>query len=123
MPILCNCHSRSRMCLESFGFELDPSVILYECLGFHYYNCLQMNAFCAVGDSGTLPKKSSSFTSIGHPFPAFCIRTSNERPEAFDKGCFALSGIDTVGLLQSVDVAVSLIRDNRPGIPVPGYVD
>ena len=123
MPILYSCHPRSRKRLEASGFKLDPRVIQHEPLGFHDYNCLQMNAFCVVSDSGTLPEESSFFTSIGHPFPAVCIRTSTERPEALDKGCFVLSGIDTIGLLQSVDVAVSLIRDGHPGIPVPDYVD
>ena len=123
MPILYSCHPRSRKRLEASGFKLDPRVIQHEPLGFHDYNCLQMNAFCVVSDSGTLPEESSFFTSVGHPFPAVCIRTSTERPEALDKGCFVLSGIDTLGLLQSVDVAVSLIRDGLPGIPVPDYVD
>ena len=123
MPILYSCHPRSRKRLEASGFKLDPRVIQHEPLGFHDYNCLQMNAFCVVSDSGTLPEESSFFTSVGHPFPAVCIRTSTERPEALDKGCFVLSGIDTVGLLQSVDIAVSLIRDGLPGIPVPDYVD
>ena len=123
MPILYSCHPRSRKRLEASGFKLDPRVIQHEPLGFHDYNCLQMNAFCVVSDSGTLPEESSFFTSIGHPFPAVCIRTSTERPEALDKGCFVLSGIDTKGLLQSVDIAVSLIRDGLPGIPVPDYVD
>ena len=123
MPILYSCHPRSRKRLEASGFKLDPRVIRHEPLGFHDYNCLQMNAFAVVSDSGTLPEESSFFTSIGHPFPAVCIRTSTERPEALDKGCFVLSGIDTIGLLQSVDVAVSLIRDGLPGIPVPDYVD
>ena len=123
MPILYSCHPRSRKRLEASGFKLDPRVIQHEPLGFHDYNCLQMNAFCVVSDSGTLPEESSFFTSAGHPFPAVCIRTSTERPEALDKGCFVLSGIDTKGLLQSVDVAVSLIRDGLPGIPVPDYVD
>ena len=123
MPILYSCHPRSRKRLESSGFQLDPRVIQHEPLGFHDYNCLQMNAFAVVSDSGTLPEESSFFTSVGHPFPAVCIRTSTERPEALDKGCFVLSGIDTQGLLQSVDIAVSLIRDGLPGIPVPDYVD
>ena len=123
MPILYSCHPRSRKRLEASGFQLDKRVIRHEPLGFHDYNCLQMNAFCVVSDSGTLPEESSFFTSVGHPFPAVCIRTSTERPEALDKGCFVLSGIDTKGLLQSVDVAVSLIRDGLPGIPVPDYVD
>ena len=123
MPILYSCHPRSRKRLEASGFQLDKRVIQHEPLGFHDYNCLQMNAFCVVSDSGTLPEESSFFTSIGHPFPAVCIRTSTERPEALDKGCFVLSGIDTKGLLQSVDLAVSLIQDGLPGIPVPDYVD
>ena len=123
MPILYSCHPRSKKRLEASGFKLDPRVIQHEPLGFHDYNCLQMNAFAVVSDSGTLPEESSFFTSVGHPFPAICIRTSTERPEALDKGCFVLSGIDTVGLLQSVDVAVALIRDGHPGIPVPDYVD
>ena len=123
MPILYSCHPRSRKRLEASGFKLDPRVIQHEPLGFHDYNCLQMNAFAVVSDSGTLPEESSFFTSVGHPFPAVCIRTSTERPEALDKGCFVLSGIDTVGLLQSVDVAVSLIKDGHQGIPVPDYVD
>jgi len=123
MPILYSCHPRSRNRLAASGFQLDPRVIQHEPLGFHDYNCLQMNAFAVVSDSGTLPEESSFFTSIGHPFPAVCIRTSTERPEALDKGCFVLSGIDTKGLLQSVDVAVELIKNNCPGIPVPDYVD
>ena len=123
MPILYSCHPRSRKRLEASGFKLDPRVIQHEPLGFHDYNCLQMNAFAVVSDSGTLPEESSFFTSVGHPFPAVCIRTSTERPEALDKGCFVLSGIDTEGLLQSVDTAVDLIRDGHPGIPVPDYVD
>ena len=123
MPILYSCHPRSRKRLESSGFQLDSRVIQHEPLGFHDYNCLQMNAFAVVSDSGTLPEESSFFTSVGHPFPAVCIRTSTERPEALDKGCFVLSGIDKKGLLQSVDVAVSLIKDGLPGIPVPDYVD
>ena len=123
MPILYSCHPRSRKRLEASGFKLDPRVIQHEPLGFHDYNCLQMNAFAVVSDSGTLPEESSFFTSIGHPFSAVCIRTSTERPEALDKGCFVLSGIDTKGLLQSVDVAVELIKDGNPGIPVPDYVD
>ncbi len=123
MPILYSCHPRSRKRLEASGFQLDKRVIQHEPLGFHDYNCLQMNAFAVVSDSGTLPEESSFFTSIGNPFPAVCIRTSTERPEALDKGCFVLSGIDTQGLLQSVDVAVSLIKDGLPGIPVPDYVD
>ncbi len=123
MPILYSCHPRSRKRLEASGFQLDKRVIQHEPLGFHDYNCLQMNAFAVVSDSGTLPEESSFFTSVGHPFPAVCIRTSTERPEALDKGCFVLSGIDTIGLLQSVDVAVELIKDGNHGIPVPDYVD
>ena len=123
MPILYSCHPRSRKRLEASGFQLDKRVIQHEPLGFHDYNCLQMNAFAVVSDSGTLPEESSFFTSVGHPFPAVCIRTSTERPEALDKGCFVLSGIDTKGLLQSVDVAVELIKNGQPGIPVPDYVD
>ena len=123
MPILYSCHPRSRKRLEASGFKLDSRVIQHEPLGFHDYNCLQMNAFCVVSDSGTLPEESSFFTSVGHPFPAVCIRTSTERPEALDKGCFVLSGIDTKGLLQSVDIAVELIKDGHHGIPVPDYVD
>ncbi len=123
MPILYSCHPRSRKRLEASGFQLDKRVIQHEPLGFHDYNCLQMNAFVVVSDSGTLPEESSFFTSIGKPFPAVCIRTSTERPEALDKGCFVLSGIDTKGLLQSVDVAVELIKNNEPGIPVPDYTD
>ncbi len=123
MPILYSCHPRSRKRLEASGFQLDKRVIQHEPLGFHDYNCLHMNAFCVVSDSGTLPEESSFFTSVGHPFPAVCIRTSTERPEALDKGCFVLSGIDTKGLLQSVDIAVELIKDGHHGIPVPDYVD
>lgn len=123
MPILYSCHPRSKKRLEASGFKLDKRVIQHEPLGFHDYNCLQMNAFAVVSDSGTLPEESSFFTSVGNPFPAVCIRTSTERPEALDKGCFVLSGIDTVGLLQSVDVAVELIKDGNHGIPVPDYVD
>lgn len=123
MPILYSCHPRSKKRLEASGFKLDRRVIQHEPLGFHDYNCLQMNAFAVVSDSGTLPEESSFFTSVGHPFPAVCIRTSTERPEALDKGCFVLSGIDTIGLLQSVDVAVELIKDGNHGIPVPDYVD
>lgn len=123
MPILYSCHPRSRKRLEASGFTLDPRVIAHEPLGFHDYNCLQMNAFCVVSDSGTLPEESSFYTSIGHPIPAVCIRTSTERPEALDKGCFVLSGIDTVGLLQSVDLAVEMVQNGDLGIPVPDYVD
>ena len=123
MPILYSCHPRSKKRLESSGFVLDKRVIQHEPLGFHDYNCLQMNAFCVVSDSGTLPEESSFFTSIGKPFPAVCIRTSTERPEALDKGCFILSGIDTTGLLQAVDLAVTLNADGQYGIPVPDYVE
>ena len=123
IPILYSCHPRSRKRLESSGFELDKRVIAHEPLGFHDYNCLQMNAFAVVSDSGTLPEESSFYISIGHPIPAVCIRTSTERPEALDKGCFVLSGIDTVGLLQSVDLAVEMVKNGDLGIPVPNYVD
>ena len=123
MPILYSCHPRSRKRLEASGFALDPRVIAHEPLGFHDYNCLQMNAFCVVSDSGTLPEESSFYTSIGRPIPAVCIRTSTERPDALDKGCFVLSGIDTVGLLQSVDLAVEMVKNGDLGIPVPDYVD
>ena len=123
MPILYSCHPRSRKRLESSGFKLDSRVIAHEPLGFHDYNCLQMNAFCVVSDSGTLPEESSYFTSIGNPFPAVCIRTSTERPEALDKACFILSGIDTEGLLQSVDLAVSMNKAGDYGIPVPDYIN
>ena len=123
MPILYSCHPRSRKRLEASGFVLDRRVIQHEPLGFHDYNCLQMNAFAVVSDSGTLPEESSFFTSIGHPFPAVCIRTSTERPEAIDKACFIIAGIDSGSLLQAVDTAVSLNRDGFDGIPVPDYVD
>ena len=123
MPILYSCHPRSKKRLEASGFKLDKRVIQHEPLGFHDYNCLQMNAFCVVSDSGTLPEESSFFTSIGKPFPAVCIRTSTERPEALDKACFILSGIDTIGLLQAVDLAVTLNADGQYGIPVPDYVE
>ena len=123
MPILYSCHPRSRKRLETSGFKLDPRVIQHEPLGFHDYNCLQMNAFCVVSDSGTLPEESSFFTSVGHPFPAVCIRTSTERPEALDKADFILSGIDEKGLLQSVDTAVEMNKNDDIGLPVPNYVD
>ena len=123
MPILYSCHPRSRKRLEDSGFKLDHRVIRHEPLGFHDYNCLQYNAFCVVSDSGTLPEESSFFTSIGHPFPAVCIRTSTERPEALDKGCFIISGIDEKGLLQAVDVAVEMVKNGDNGIPVPDYTD
>ncbi len=123
MPILYSCHPRSRNRLEASGFELDARVIRHEPLGFHDYNCLQMNAFCCVSDSGTLPEESSFFTSIGRPFPAVCIRTSTERPEALDKACFILSGIDERGLLQSVETAVEMNKNGDVGIPVPDYIE
>ena len=123
MPILYSCHPRSRKRLEQSGFQLDKRVIQHEPLGFHDYNCLQMNAFCVVSDSGTLPEESSFFTSVGHPFPAVCIRTSTERPEALDKACFILAGIDEKNLLQAVDTAVQMNRDGDLGIPVPDYVE
>ena len=123
MPILYSCHPRSRKKLESSGFKLDKRVIQHEPLGFHDYNCLQMNAYCVVSDSGTLPEESSFFTSIGKPIPAVCIRTSTERPEALDKGDFILSGIDEKGLLQAVDVAVEMNNNKDLGIPVPDYAD
>ena len=123
MPILYSCHPRSRNRLEASGFQLDPRVIRQEPLGFHDYNCLQMNAFAVVSDSGTLPEESSFFTSIGRPFPAVCIRTSTERPEALDKGCFVLAGINEHDLLQAVDVAVEMNKEGDHGLPVPNYVD
>jgi len=125
MPILYSCHPRSRKRLEASGFQLDKRVIQHEPLGFHDYNCLQMNAFAVVSDSGTLPEESSFFTSVGHPIPAVCIRTSTERPEALDKACFILSGIDTKGLLQAVDTAVEMVHEEKNGgaIPVPDYTD
>ena len=123
MPILYSCHPRSRKRLESSGFQLDPRVIQHEPLGFHDYNCLQMNAFAVVSDSGTLPEESSFFTSVGHPFPAVCIRTSTERPESLDKAGFVLAGIDEKSLLQAVDTAVSLNVDGDYGTPVPNYTD
>jgi len=123
MPILYSCHPRSRKRLEQSGFVLDKRVIKNEPLGFHDYNCLQMNAFCCVSDSGTLPEESSFFTSVGHPFPAVCIRTSTERPEALDKACFILAGIDEKRLLQAVDTAVSMTEDGNHGIPVPDYTE
>ncbi len=123
MPILYSCHPRSKKRIEATGFKLDPRVIQHEPLGFHDYNCLQMNAFAVVSDSGTLPEESSFFTSVGHPFPAVCIRTSTERPEALDKACFILSGIDEKGLLQSVDTAVEMNKARDFGIPVPDYIE
>lgn len=123
MPILYSCHPRSRNRLSASGFKLDPRVIQHEPLGFHDYNCLQMNAFAVVSDSGTLPEESSFFTSVGHSFPAVCIRTSTERPEALDKGCFILAGIDEKSLLQAVDTAVDMVKNDDNGIPVPNYID
>lgn len=123
MPVLYSCHPRSRKRLEASGFVLDKRVIQHEPLGFHDYNCLQINAFAVVSDSGTLPEESSFFLSVGHPFPAVCIRTSTERPEAMDKGCFVLAGIDEKSLLQSVDTAVELVKNSEYGIPVPDYTD
>ena len=123
MPILYSCHPRSKKRLEQSGFKLDKRVIQHEPLGFHDYNCLQMNAFCVVSDSGTLPEESSFFTSIGKPFPAVCIRTSTERPEALDKACFVLAGIDEKNLLQAVDTAVQMNKSGDDGIPVPDYTD
>ena len=123
MPILYSCHPRSRKRLESSGFVLDKRVIRNEPLGFHDYNCLQMNAFAVVSDSGTLPEESSFFTSVGHPFPAVCIRTSTERPEALDKACFVLAGIDENSLLQAVETAVEMNRSGDYGIPVPDYIE
>ena len=123
MPILYSCHPRSRKRLESSGFKLDSRVVMHEPLGFHDYNKLQMNAFCVVSDSGTLPEESSFYTSIGHPISAVCIRTSTERPEALDKACFVLAGIDEKSLLQAVDTAVEMTKDGELGIPVPDYIE
>ncbi|MBQ4037609.1 MAG: UDP-N-acetyl glucosamine 2-epimerase [Clostridia bacterium] len=123
MPILYSCHPRSRKRLEESGFELDPRVIRHEPLGFHDYNCLQMNAFAVISDSGTLPEESSFFTSIGKPFPAVCIRTSTERPEALDKACFVLAGIDDKNLTRAVSLAISMTENGHHGIPVPDYVE
>ena len=123
MPILYSCHPRSRKRLEESGFQLNGRVIRHEPLGFHDYNCLQMNAAAVISDSGTLPEESSFFTSIGKPFPAVCIRTSTERPEALDKGCFILAGIDEKNLLQAVDTAIEMNRNGDWGIPVPDYVE
>ncbi len=123
MPILYSCHPRSRKRLEASDFPLNRRVIQHEPLGFHDYNCLQMNAFAVISDSGTLPEESSFFTSIGHPFPAVCIRTSTERPEALDKACFILAGIDASGLLQAVETAVSMNTQKGNGIPVPDYTE
>ena len=123
MPILYSCHPRSRKRLEASGFVLDNRVIQHEPLGFHDYNCLQMNAFAVVSDSGTLPEESSFFTSVGHPFPAVCIRTSTERPEALDKACFLIAGIDEKSLLQTVDTAVTMNLNGDFGNPVPDYIE
>lgn len=123
MPVLYSCHPRSAKRLESSGFRLDKRVIRHEPLGFHDYNCLQMNAFSVVSDSGTLPEESSFFMSVGHPFPAVSIRTSTERPEALDSGCFILAGIDETSLLQAVDTAVGMQQNGDSGIPVPDYTD
>ena len=123
MPILYSCHPRSRKRIESSGFKLDSRVIRHEPLGFHDYNNLQMNAYAVVSDSGTLPEESSFFTSVGKPFPAVCIRTSTERPEALDKACFVLAGIDEKSLLQAVDTAVSMNEKGDYGIPVPDYTE
>ena len=123
MPVLYSCHPRSKKRLEVSGFQLDSRVIQHEPLGFHDYNCLQMNAFAVVSDSGTLPEESSFFTSIGHPFPAICIRTSTERPEALDKACFVLAGIDEKSLLQAVNIAVEMNQNGDYGIPVPDYIE
>ena len=123
MPVLYSCHPRSKKRLEASGFVLDSRVICNQPLGFHDYNCLQMNAFAVVSDSGTLPEESSFFTSVGNPFPAVCIRTSTERPEALDKACFVLAGIDETSLLQAVDTAVSMNLEGDNGIPVPVYVE
>lgn len=123
MPILYSCHPRSKKRLEASGFRLDSRVIRHEPLGFHDYNCLQMHAFAVVSDSGTLPEESSFFTSIGKPFPAVCIRTSTERPEALDKGCFILAGIDAGHLVQAVELAVDMVKNGDNGIPVPDYVE
>ena len=123
MPVLYSCHPRSKKRLETSGFVLDKRVVMHEPLGFHDYNCLQMNAFAVVSDSGTLPEESSFFTSIGKPFPAVCIRTSTERPEALDKACFVLAGIDENGLLQAVELAVLMNQNKDFGIPVPDYTE
>ncbi len=123
MPILYSCHPRSKKRLDESGFKLHDSVIRHEPLGFHDYNCLQMNAFAVISDSGTLPEESSFFTSVGSPFPAICIRTSTERPEALDKACFILAGIDEISLLQSVETAIEMNKNADYGIPVPDYVE
>ena len=123
MPILYSCHPRSRNRLQTSGFQLDPRVQVQQPMGFHDYNCLQMHSFCVVSDSGTLPEESSFYAFIGKPISAVCIRTSTERPEALDKACFILSGIDTTGLLQSVELATKLTQNGDHGIPVPCYMD
>lgn len=123
MPILYSCHPRSKKRLEQSGFKLDARVIQHAPLGFHDYNCLQMNAFAVISDSGTLPEESSFFTSVGHPFPAVCIRTSTERPEALDKACFVLAGIEGNGLIQAVEIAIEMNSSGDYGIPVPDYVE
>lgn len=123
MPVIYSCHPRSGKRLAETGFVLDKRVVQHEPLGFHDYNCLQMDAFAVISDSGTLPEESSFFTSIGHPFPAVCIRTSTERPEAVEKGCFLLAGIEGDGLLQAVETAVGLKEAGGYGVPVPDYVD
>ena len=123
MPVLYSCHPRSRKRIEQTGFRLDSRVRMHEPMGFHDYNCLQVNAYAVISDSGTLPEESSFFTSIGRPFPAVCIRTSTERPEAMDKGCFVLAGIDERSLLRAVDTAVGMIGDGCCGVPVPDYTD
>ena len=123
MPILYSCHPRSKKRIEQTGFKLDSRVIQHDPLGFHDYNCLQMNAFAVISDSGTLPEESSFFTSIGKPFPAVCIRTSTERPEALDKACFVLAGIEDNGLVQAVELAVVMNKNKDLGIPVPDYID
>ncbi len=123
MPVLYSCHPRSRKRLQSSGFKLDSRVIAHEPLGFHDYNCLQINSFCCVSDSGTLPEESNYFSSVGHSFPAVCIRTSTERPEAMEKGAFILSGIDTTGLLQAIELAVNMTKAGDLPVPVPDYMD
>ena len=123
MPILYSCHPRSKKRLDAMGFQLDKRVKLHEPLGFHDYNHLQMNAFAVISDSGTLPEESSFFTSVGHPFPAVCIRTSTERPEALDKGCFVLAGIRAGGVEQAVETAVAMNANGDDGIPVPYYTE
>ena len=123
LPVLYSCHPRSRKLIAQRGFRLDPRVIQHKPMGFHDYNCLQMNAYCVVSDSGTLPEEASFFLSAGHPFPAVCIRTSTERPEALDKGNFILAGITAPQVLQAIDTAVAMQRDGAFGVPVPDYTD